>query len=172
MSLEELYRQHANMVYNVALGHTGNVEDAEEITQDVFVKVHQKLDTFNEDAQVSTWIYRIVVNTSLDYLKAKKRKKRWAFMSSIFDKETETSMPKEFNHPGAQLESKEALSKIYMALDQLNERQKSVIILAKVEGKSQKEIGEIMEMSPKAVESLLQRAKKNLAEILKQNEGL
>ena len=81
-------------------------------------------------------------------------------------------MPKEFNHPGAQLESKEALSKIYMALDQLNERQKSVIILAKVEGKSQKEIGEIMEMSPKAVESLLQRAKKNLAEILKQNEGL
>ena len=59
------------MVYNLALQYTQNKADAEEITQDVFVKVHQKIHTFGERSELKTWIYRIAINQSLDFLRSK-----------------------------------------------------------------------------------------------------
>jgi RNA polymerase sigma-70 factor (ECF subfamily) len=63
------------MVYNLALQYTQNTEDAEEITQDVFVKISQKMDGFKNESSLKTWIYRIAINTSLDFLKHKNSKK-------------------------------------------------------------------------------------------------
>jgi len=70
---EELYRQYKNKVYSTAYRYTGNRADAEDVTQDVFVKVYKKLSGFRGEASVSTWIYRIAVNTCLDYLRRRKR---------------------------------------------------------------------------------------------------
>jgi RNA polymerase sigma factor (sigma-70 family) len=69
-------------VYNVALQYVQNKEDAEEITQDVFIKVYDKHLEFKGDSALKTWIYRITINTSLDYIKAKTRKKKSCFLSS------------------------------------------------------------------------------------------
>lgn len=171
MNLEQLYREHADMVFNLALNQTGSREDAEEITQDVFVKVHRSLEKFREDAQSSTWIYKITLNTCLDYHRAKKRKKRFGIFSSLFDLDGEVLNEQELDHPGFILEGKEELARIYRHIHALPERQKTVLILAKMEEKSQKEIAEIMDLTPKAVESLLQRAKNNLAQKLIKNEG-
>ena len=73
--LEELYARFGLMVYNLALNYVQNVEDAEEITQDVFLSVYENLDSFQAQSSHKTWIYRIAINKSLDFIKHKNRTK-------------------------------------------------------------------------------------------------
>jgi len=173
LQLEEIYSMYKNKVFNLALQYVQNIEDAEEITQDVFVRIHLSLAQFQHKAELSTWIYKITINKSLDYIKMKKRKKRFGLISSLFHQESnEPRMDvTEFNHPGVQMENKEATKKIFHAINALRENQRTAIILSKIEQKSQKEIAEIMQLKIGAVESLIARAKANLAIFLKQNEG-
>jgi len=171
MQFDALFITYKNMVYNLALQYVQNVEDAEEITQDVFVAIYHSLSSFKQNAEVSTWIYRIAINKSLDFLKRKKRKKRFGFIVSIFENPEIMHTPS-FNHPGIALEQKQAIQLIFSALNQLNDQQKTAIILSKIEHKSQKEVAEIMKLTPKAVESLIVRAKNNLLKNLKNIEGL
>ena len=105
MTLSEIYEQYSSLVYNVALQYTQNRHDAEEITQDVFLRIHNKLSTFEEKSQLKTWIYKIAVNKSLDFLRAKKSQKRWTFSSKnrVADKELSVQ-DSQMNHPGIQLE--------------------------------------------------------------------
>ncbi len=173
MQLEEIYSMYKNKVYNLALQYVQNIEDAEEITQDVFVNIHLSLAQFKHNAELSTWIYKITINKSLDYIKMKKRKKRFGLITSLFHQESnEPRMDvTEFNHPGVQMENKEATKKIFNAINALRDKQRTAIILSKIEQKSQKEIAEIMQLNIGAVESLIARAKANLAIFLQQNEG-
>lgn len=173
MNLEELYTKYAKQVFNLSLQYVQNREDAEEITQDVFVKVHQHLDTFKHESKHSTWIYRITINTSLDFVKAKKRKKRFGIFTSLFhaDSSEVKYESSSFEHPGVALEQREALENIFRCINDLPENQKTALILHKIEQQSQAEIAEIMEISPKAVESLIQRAKANLEKKLNSSEG-
>ena len=91
MVFKEIYHEHKNLVYNLALQYTQNSEDAEEITQDVFISVHEKLHTFQHQANVKTWIYRIAINKSLDFIKSKRRQKRFGFVISLFKNDGESS---------------------------------------------------------------------------------
>lgn len=159
------------MVYNLALNYLQNHEDAEETTQDVFVSVHRSLDSFRHDANISTWIYRITINRCLDQIKARKRKKRISFITSLFGSNgIENDVP-HFDHPGVKMEQKQAVEKIFGYINELPDNQKTALLLSKTEQRSQAEIAEIMGISTKAAESLIQRAKTNLANKLKQNEG-
>jgi len=171
MTFDEIYFEHHKMVFNLALQYVQNIEDAEEITQDVFVKVFDNIDSFKKQASLKTWIYRICINQSLDFIKAKNSQKR-SFLSSIFSLNDDKFKfePANFNHPGIELEQKEAYQKIFDAINQLSDNQKTVIILLKIEDKSQFETAEIMNLNVKALESLFQRAKKNL-EILLNSKG-
>lgn len=161
------------MVFNLALHYVQNHEDAEEISQDVFVSIHQSLPKFKENAAFKTWIYRITINQALDFIKAKKRLKRFAFFTSLFNSfGTEIKhQSHQINHPGFLLEQKQAVQNLFALMNTLPTKQKTALILSKLEGKSQKEIGDIMNISPKAVESLIQRAKTNLLKKMNQNEG-
>jgi RNA polymerase sigma-70 factor (ECF subfamily) len=103
MQFDALFTTYKNMVYNLALQYVQNVEDAEEITQDVFVAIYHSLNSFKQNAEVSTWIYRIAINKSLDYLKRKKRKKRFGFIVSIFENPDIMQAPS-FNHLSIALE--------------------------------------------------------------------
>ncbi len=173
MQFEELYNQYKNLVYNLALQYVQNIEDAEEITQDVFVSVYEKLDSFRQESKHSTWLYRITINKSLDFLKAKKRQKRFSFFTSLFHEDTGEVKHQisDFNHPGIMMEEKEQLKKLFTLINELPDNQKTALILMKIEEKTQVETGEIMNMSPKAVESLVQRAKSNLVKKLNHSEG-
>ncbi len=160
-------------MYNLALQYVQNMEDAEEITQDVFLSVYQSMEGFRADSKLSTWIYKITINKSIDLINKRKRKKRFAFLTSLFNLENDQLVyePAHFNHPGVQLENKEALQNLFELINQLPEKQKTALILTKVEQKTQIETAEIMELSPKAVESLVQRAKVNLQKKLTIKEG-
>lgn len=148
-------------MYNLCLHYLNNREDAEECVQDVFLKVHDKLPSFRGDAEVSTWIYRIAVNTCIDALR--KRRRRTILDRILSGKSTNV----EFDHPGVKLEQQEATERIFRQLDLLPENQRTAIILSSIEGKTQKEIALIMNKGEKAVESLLSRARKNLGERIK-----
>jgi RNA polymerase sigma-70 factor (ECF subfamily) len=156
-------------VFNLALQYVQNTEDAEDITQEVFVSIYKKLSSFREEAELSTWIYRIAINRSLDFIKSKKRIKRFSVFTSLFFENTNTLKHDlgSFDHPGVELEQKEALANIFLLINQLPDNQKTVLILLKIEGRSQKEVAEILNKSEKAVESLIQRARSNLEKMLR-----
>lgn len=167
-----IYAEYAALVYNACLNYLQNAQDAEEVTQDVFLKVHAKMDGFKAEAELKTWIYRIAINQCLDFLRAKKRQKRFGFLLSIGTAVEENSAAfAAFNHPGVQLEDKEGIAHIFACINQLPERQKTALLLKSMEHLSQKEIAEVMALSEKAVESLLSRAKANLKVDLKKREG-
>ena len=163
---EAIYNQYSTLVYNLALHYLQNVEDAEEITQDVFIQVHYSLDKFQEKASLKTWIYRITINKSLDFIKLKTSKKRFF----IFGKKTTNAEEIEniatFEHPGILLENKENASYLFETINSLNENQKTAFVLSKIEGLSNPEIADIMQLSISSIESLIFRAKNNLKEKL------
>lgn len=156
-------------VFNTCLSFVPNKEDAEDIAQEVFVEVYNSIKKFKGDSKLSTWIYRISVNKSLEFIRKKSTKKRFGFMQSItggnipVDK---SSYFTEFNHPGIQLENKEKSELLFNAINKLPEAQKVVFTLHKVDGMSYKEVSEVTEKSVSSIESLLFRAKKNLQKIL------
>lgn len=154
-----LYTLYSAKVYNTAISYTQNANDAEEITQDVFVSIHKYASGFKGASSVSTWIYRITVNTSLNFLK--KRNK-----SNFFSLTKEDIRTPDFEHPGVLLEKKEHSEILFKMLETLPETQKTAFILSYIEDLPRKEVADIMETSVKAVESLLQRAKASLREKL------
>ncbi len=159
----EVYESHQNLVFNLCLNYLQNKQEAEEVVQDIFVKIHAKLPYFESKSSVKTWIYRISINQCLDVLRAKKRQKRFAFLSHFFNEKNELVYdPPDFNHPGVQLEDQEALEHLFKKINGLPEKQRTALILKYLDDLPQREIAEIMSISQKAVESLLQRAKQNL----------
>ena len=156
-----------DMVYNTSLGIVQNPEDAEDVAQEVFVQVYESVGQFKGDSKVSTWIYRIAVTKSLDHLRKKKRKKRFAFLQSLFGvNEEEVRHEPDFHHPGVTLENKENAAVLFQAIEKLPDNQKIAFTLHKLEGLSYQEVAEIMESTVSSVESLMHRAKGNLKKYL------
>ena len=151
-------------VYSTAINIVQDHGIAEDIAQEVFITIFKNILSFNQKSTISTWLYRITVNKSLDYLRAQKRHKRWGTITGILSINTgePIKMPTTFDHPGILLEQKENARFLFAAIKELPENQKTVFFLAQVEDLPQKEIAEILGVSVKAVESLLQRAKSNL----------
>ena len=163
----EVMAQYQDMVYNTAIGIVQSAEDADDITQEVFVQVYLSINGFKGESKLSTWLYRITISKALDHEKKKKRKKRFGLVQSLFGtQDNEPQHPVEFNHPGVELEKKERAAELFRALKQLPEKQRIAFTLHKIEGQSYQEIAEIMQTSLFAVESLMGRAKVNLKKIL------
>lgn len=162
-AFENLYELYQVKVYNTCLNYLQNIEDAEEITQDVFIEVYNSAHKFQGKSSLSTWIYRISINKSLDFLRYKKRKKRFAHMQRLWggDKDEALDLP-DFEHPGVLVENKEKAKTLFKAINLLPEKQKTAFILSFVEELPRKKVAEIMNIKLKACESLLQRAKTNL----------
>jgi RNA polymerase sigma factor (sigma-70 family) len=152
-----------HMVYNTALGIVQNPDDADDITQEVFIQVYQSVSSFKGDSKFSTWLYRIAVSKALDHEKKKKRKKRFGFVQQLFGGPDEEQVHAvEFNHPGVQMEKKESANELFNALKQIPDNQRIAFTLHKLEGQSYQEVAEIMNTTLYAVESLMGRAKSNL----------
>lgn len=163
-AFRQLYELTKNRVFNTALSYVRTREDAEEITQDVFVDVFRSANQFKGEAAVTTWLYRITINKALDFQKRKKRQKRFAFLTSLFDSTTGEVLhhPTDFFHPGIALENQENAARLFQAIDQLADKQKTAYILTRLEGLTNIEAASVMNITVGAVESLLQRANENL----------
>lgn len=167
-AFKKLVDEYQDMVYNTALGIVQNADDADDITQEVFIQVYQSVSSFKGDSKFSTWLYRITLSKALDHEKKKKRKKRFGYVQGLFGGRGEEELhPVEFNHPGVELEKKERAGELFSALKQIPENQRVAFTLHKLEGQSYQEVAEIMNTTLYAVESLMGRAKANLRKELK-----
>jgi len=156
-------------VYNTAMGLLQNAQDAEDTAQEVFIQVYESISSFKEESKFSTWLYKITVSKSLDHIRKKKRKKRFAFIQSLYGKNDDLMIdPPDFFHPGVSMENKENAAVLFKAIEKLPVNQKSAFVLNKIENLSYREIGDIMKLSDSAVDALLQRAKRNLQINLKE----
>lgn len=163
-----LIKEQQSRVFNSALGILQNQLDAEDITQEVFLSVYQHINQFKGESKLSTWIYRITVAKSLEFIRSKKRKKRFALIQNLFGDdglEPITEVPN-FFHPGVQLENKERAAILFAAIAKLPANQKTAFVLHKTEDLSYAEIAEVMEVSVSSVESLMFRARQNLQKLL------
>lgn len=157
-----LVDRYKHMVYTLAMKIVKHTEEAEEISQDVFLKVFQVLNTFKGDSKFSTWLYKIAYYRSLDYLKKQKRQ----LNTSSIDSEIEFHLPS-IEGVLDQFEVQERKQAIKRAIDKLPEADAVVITLHYFEELSLKEIAEVMNMEANTVKVRLFRSRKRLAVILK-----
>lgn len=157
-------------VFNTAIGIVQNAEDAEDVAQEVFIQVFKSIHSFKGESKLSTWIYRITTTRALDLLRSRKSKKRFGFLQRLFGEGNEPlhELP-DFHHPGVTLDQKENAARLFKAINQLPENQKTAFTLHKLEDLSYLEISEIMQTSLAAVESLMHRARQNLRKILEKD---
>ena len=164
-----IVEQWQDMVYNTILGIVQNETEAEDLAQDVFIKVFEKINTFKGDSKFSTWLYRIATTTALDHLRSKKRKKRFGFLQSLGGGGSdEKEQVPDFNHPGVSLDNKERAAVLFKAIEALPENQKSAYTLHKLEGLSYRDVSEVLNTTVSAVESLMSRANQNLRKQLEE----
>lgn len=166
---KRLVEKHQSIVFRTALGFVHIKEDAEDLTQEVFIRVFQSLDSFRGNAEFSTWLYRITVNICLNHLNKNRGRGIIQFaedmMQSLFNKAGVNKNPVE------ELIEVERETAIRNAIDSLPEKQRTTFILSKYDELSQKEIAQIMQISEGAVEQHLQRGKINLQKKLRRLIG-
>lgn len=147
-------------IFNLCINIVPVAEDAEDLAQETFVEAFRSIDGFREGAHIKTWLYRIAINKCYDHLKFTKRKKRYALLQPLFNREEEPiEIPSNFQHPGIVLENKEHAKVLYAALDSLPESQNTAFVLYEMQGMNYKEISETMSVSVSSVEALLFRAR-------------
>lgn len=157
-----LVDRYQKMVLNCTYKFLRDVQTAEDITQDVFIEIYESIGSFRGDAKLSTWIYRIAVTKSINYLKSRNRKKRFASLISIFGKDDMEEKIESESRQDEELEMKDRAKVLAWALSTLPENQRIAFTLSKNSDMSYKEISEVLNTTISSVESLIHRAKTNL----------
>ncbi len=164
---EAFVLQYQGLVYNTCYSFLNHREDAEDVAQDVFIYAIKSVNSFRGEAALSTWLYKLSMNKSLDYIRAKNRQKRGSGLLRYMDSEEMSRLNvSDTNQPQTELEDEEKRQILHAAIERLPERQKKAIILSRFEGLSQDQVAEVMGTSVSSVESLLVRGKKKLKVLL------
>lgn len=156
-AFDRLSRRHLDRAYGVALRMTGSRADAQDVVQDVFLRLWQRPDAWRPgQAQFSTWLYRVVVNRCLDL----KRRPKSTDLDSV-----EEPQDPDANAEDSLLDAERSRA-LDSAVKQLPERQREAIVLTYTAGLRNAEAASAMEISVKAFEALLVRAKRELRDFL------
>lgn len=174
MSFEEIYREYAENILNLAFKITGREDVARDLTQDIFLKVYQNLDSFRGQSQIYTWLYRIALNHIFNYLKKEKRYRWIELLDTKIDEalEADDSEAKFSLHsspvqPDKEIEKSQREKIVWAFILELPLKQRVPFILHRYEGLSYQEIAEQLQISLSNVESRIHRAKKFLVNKLK-----
>ena len=164
MVIDQIVDEYYGRIYKLCLFYLDNKDEAEDIVQEIFLKVLKKKSTFKEQSGIYTWIYRIAINTILNHIK---RKKIVQFIS--FEDFTNIKYPEPISatpNPAVKLEQEEQkkieIRKLEKSIDQLSGREKTAFYLFYYENLKQKKIAEIMDTSVSAVESLVHKSMKKI----------
>ena len=163
-AIQCLVNNYQKNVIKTAYYFVANMEDAEDLSQEVFLEILRSIDRYKKGSTLSTWIYRITVNKSLDHLRKQHRRSFVQKMGTML-RISPDGMSLEENEPVAldtRNDDNEKRKILDNAVNSLPENQKIAFILNKYEELAYKEIAEIMSLSLSSVESLIHRAKMNL----------
>ncbi len=170
-AFEELMLRYQDRVVNLLAHLVGNRDQAEDLAQDVFLRVYRARERYVPGAKFSTWLFTITNNVASNARRSLARRREVNIQpqtSGSMGMASLAEMAKEASGlmPARQLDRSEMREIVKSAIGQLNERQRMAVLLSKFEDMSYAEIAEIMELSPQAIKSLLSRARANLKEIL------
>lgn len=171
-AFEELMARNQSRVRAFLQRLVGNALLAEDLTQEVFMRVFKHRATYRQEARFTTWLYRVAHNVAFNALRTKSRRPETLFSGVASSSSTTTSgfenvvMERTGASPTRQIARLELQQIVRAAVDALAPRQREAIILARFEGMSYQEIADVMNLSPPAVKSLLCRARLNLKEAL------
>lgn len=162
----EMYRllveRYHEKIFILVRGFVHQTEDAEDVTQETFMQAFVSLGSFNGRSEFSTWLYRIGINSAYDFIRKRKRKSIVEFYTEKISALTDFISTTKTENPQTIMSCRETEEIIYKEIDNLPANQKTALILSRLDGLSQKEIAEIMSLSVQAVDSLVQRAKRQL----------
>jgi len=163
-SIQFLVNNYQKNVIKTAYYFVANMEDAEDLSQEVFLEILKSIGRYKKNSSLYTWIYRITVNKSLDHLRKQKRRNFFQQVG-LFLQDSNDGTNRSDKEPAitdTRNDDKEKRKILDNAVNSLPENQKIAFILSKYDELSYKEIAEIMNLSLSSVESLIHRAKMNL----------
>jgi len=172
-AFEELMYRFQGRVQSLFRHLIGNREIAEDLTQDVFLRVFRARKSYQPSAKFSTWLFAIANNVALNQLRSQRRKPETQFGGeangtyslAVFDA-AEAMVAGSESMPARQLDKNELREMVRLAIEALNERQRMAVLLNRFEGMNYAEIADVMQLSPQAVKSLLCRAHVQLRNLL------
>jgi RNA polymerase sigma-70 factor (ECF subfamily) len=169
-TFEEIYEAYADRVLNLAYRMTGNEDTARDLTQEIFIKVYEHLESFEHRSQVFTWLYRIAVNHITNHLNKEKRRRWLSLMEwKISDVFREEEAGAAFDPPAKELpadkklEADERAKLVWSMVQTLPVKYRAPLVLFHYDGMSYREIADTLGLSLSAVETRIHRAKKQLA---------
>jgi RNA polymerase sigma-70 factor (ECF subfamily) len=171
VAFAELVELYQHRLVSVMHHLVGNKEEAEDLAQEVFLRVYRVRKKYRPRAKFSTWLFTIANNLALNALRRRQRKP--AVRLDVRDSGPLGPRPAEqlvldpTDQPGDRLDQQELAEVIRQALEGLNERQRMAVVLNKFEDMNYSEIADVMDLTTKAVKSLLSRARHNLRVALK-----
>ncbi|MHC4453783.1 MAG: RNA polymerase sigma factor [Planctomycetota bacterium] len=162
-SFEDIYKAYSDFVYNVAFRVVNNMDEAQEVTQEVFITVYRKLESFKFKSSFKTWVYRITINTAINF--AKKRTKDRSRIVEFNDKnEFKTTV----DSVSEKIEEEQHEKMLSTLLKALNPDQRTCIVLRNIEGLSYQEIAESLNININTVRTRLKRAREKLISLRKE----
>ncbi len=166
-AFETLVLEYEKNVYNIALRMTGNSEDAADMTQEAFIKAYNSLQSFRGDSKFSVWLYRIVSNVCLDFLRSKNRRPTVSLSVEDDDGEdTQLDVADESQSPELLLDRKLTRESVRRGLDSLPPDYRQILLLREIQGLSYDEIAQALGLEVGTVKSRIFRARKRLCNFL------
>lgn len=166
-AFETLVLEYEKNVYNIALRMTGNSEDAADMTQEAFIKAYNSLHSFRGDSKFSVWLYRIVSNVCLDFLRSKNRRPTVSLSVEDDDGEdAQLDVADESQSPELLLDRKLTRDSVRRGLDSLPPDYRQILLLREIQGLSYDEIAQALSLEVGTVKSRIFRARKRLCTFL------
>jgi RNA polymerase sigma-70 factor (ECF subfamily) len=167
LAFKELVANYQDRVYYSVLNILQNTSEAEDAAQETFIQVFESINSFKEESTLATWIYRIAVRKALERIRKQKNRQRLHSIVPWWMPNEAKSIDAAYLNPGINSEHKEKAIIILKAISELPNNQRVAFTLIRVQGMKHEEASEMMQLSIKAIESLLSRAKENLKNKLK-----
>ena len=166
-AFETLVKEYEKNVYNLALRMTGNSEDAADMSQEAFIKAYNSLSSFRGDSKFSVWLYRIVSNVCLDYLRSRTRKPTVSLSTENDDgEEVELDIADESQSPELLLDRSLTRDAVRRGLAALPPDHREILLLREIQGLSYEEIAAALGLEAGTVKSRIFRAGKKLCSFL------
>ncbi|MDO4361310.1 MAG: sigma-70 family RNA polymerase sigma factor [Eubacteriales bacterium] len=164
---EALVKEYEKNVYNLALRMTGNSEDAADMAQEAFIKAYNSLTAFRGDSKFSVWLYRIVSNVCLDFLRSRSRKQTVSLSTENDDgEEVELDIADETHSPEQLLDRSLTRDAVRRGLAALPPDHREILLLREIQGLSYEEIADVLGLEAGTVKSRIFRARKKLCSFL------